>query len=103
MGGHIISMNIAPGCRTASVMKSAAFSKALDGYAHIAPLEAFDATTVKAVMFLLLISDLNRDRRPETLVAISDQAFHAGQWSCPYNLESLSPILLLLGSMRPRL
>lgn len=104
--GHVVSMNVAPGCRTASVMKSAAFTKALDGYAHVAPLEAFEAATVKAVMFLLLVADLKQQTqlaRNREFEAISDQAFHAGQWRCPYSLQSLSHILLLLGSMRPRL
>ena len=104
--GHIVSINIAPGCRTQSVMKSAAFMKALNGYGHIEPLEAFESATVKAVMFLLLVSDLKRETQVPMdcpLEAISDQAFHAGQWRCPYSLEALSPTLLLLGSIRPKL
>jgi len=102
--GLRISANYAPPSRTESVVHNRTLKVAMGGYAHIPPLEAFDAATVKAVMFALLVSDIKsggtsstteEDKHP--LVSLSEKAFHGGSFRCAWRSESLGKTLYVLG------
>eukprot|EP00747_Dinoflagellata_sp_TGD_P165934 gnl/TRDRNA2_/TRDRNA2_187972_c0_seq1.p1 gnl/TRDRNA2_/TRDRNA2_187972_c0~~gnl/TRDRNA2_/TRDRNA2_187972_c0_seq1.p1 ORF type:complete len:496 (+),score=96.87 gnl/TRDRNA2_/TRDRNA2_187972_c0_seq1:66-1553(+) len=102
--GHLVSMNIAPACRTASVCKNATLATVLDGMGNFEPMEAFDADTAREVMFALLASDiLKRPAYPShPFVFICDQAFHGGTWRCPWRFESIGKSCAVTGWLNPQ-
>lgn len=105
--GVNVSFNYAPACRTESVLKSSAIKTALAGFPHFAPMEVFDGDAVKAVMFLILVSDvLGLRAKPaectnHPLAYISDQSFHGGYWRTAFNIDSCGKSCYVLGTLRP--
>lgn len=103
--GFCVSTNMAPPCRTQSVVSNKTMEKALDGMAYFAPNEAFDGKTAQAVMFLLLVADLRGKGPPGTvrhpLEIFGWQAFHGGGWRCPWRMESFGKSSYILGTVWP--
>ena len=105
--GHVVSANMAPGCRTESVTHNKTVATALKGLSFFPPLVAFDAVTVAPIMCALALFDLGAaagesSAHPGTaldnpLQLFVQGAFHGGGWRCPFNSESVGTAGYLLG------
>ncbi len=105
--GIVVSVNMAPGCRTESVTHASAAASALEGQALFAPLLAFDSSEVSCVMAMLLLWDLHSPAstaRPSNHLRNHNEIFlqnnfHGGGIRCPYRGETLGTASYLAGSM----
>jgi hypothetical protein len=105
--GTLVSVNMAPGCRTESVTHASAAANALEGQALFAPLLAFDSSEVSCVMAMLLLWDLHSPTstaRPSHPLRNHNDIFlqnnfHGGGIRCPYRGETLGTVSYLAGSM----
>jgi hypothetical protein len=105
--GILVSVNMAPGCRTESVTHAAAAASALEGQALFSPLLAFDSSEVSCVMAMLLLWDLHSPTstaRPSNPLRNHNEIFlqnnfHGGGIRCPYRGETLGTVSYLAGSM----
>jgi hypothetical protein len=102
--GQLVSINVGPGARTASVMHAAQVGAAANNLHHFKPNEFYDPETVSAVMALLLICDL-RDptalAQPGVALAhpldlIQDNAWHGGAWTSAFSLDSMGAVAYVL-------
>lgn len=97
--GRLVSMNVAPPTRTASVTKNRVLAAAYAG-AHRFGVEVFAPATSNTLMAALLVRDLNTDgsvaaqwfpRSEQT------EAVHGGLWRAPYAPRTALGIAALLG------
>jgi len=111
--GLRVSTNVAPACRTASMQhgnKNARLvSAALSGMGNFAPMLAFDAQTVSALMAAMLVHDVRNPHapaNPEVPLShpwdlFSCQAFHGGSFRVGVKPQALSRLFGLTGFVWP--
>jgi hypothetical protein len=105
--GHRVSLNVAPGTGTHSVMKNAALAAGYRGAAAF-KVEVFEPETTNALMAALWVHDLRTDRAPsdpqvplaQPLDLVMDQACHGGLWATAFQPRSVLPAAALLGWWR---
>lgn len=93
--GVMVSANMAPACKTVSVMHSAAAAAAIRGMSFFKPLLAFHPPQASAVMAGLMLQDLiNPDSAANPAVPLEypfqlfeENAFHGGGWRCAYSMS----------------
>jgi len=106
--GLRVSTNMAPPCRTASVVGGAAgktIATALDGMGNFLPNEVFSAEAAKGIMFLLLVGDLQGEGPPTAghpLQVFGHQAFHGGGWRCAWRMDSMGKTTYAMGIISPQ-
>jgi hypothetical protein len=108
--GHVVSANMAPGCRTESVCHNKQAAAGLEGFAAFKPMMAFDSQTVSPVMAALILYDLQcptSASQPTVSLANPWQLFescawHGGGWRCAYNIDSIGKPSYLLGVLGGR-
>jgi hypothetical protein len=94
--GVVVSANLAPPCRSVSVVRNPTVVAALEGMAFFEPMAAFEPKTASAIMTSLMLWDLFFDEsaaNPATKLSNPTQlfvqnAFHGGGWRCAYNTDS---------------
>ncbi len=102
--GHIVSFNVAPSTRTASVVKNKQFAWAYDGMGYFPAVEVFEQETSNPTMAALLLADINDPtsaanpavqlRNP--LEVFSRNAVHGGAWRMPYRFNSVGEVAVLI-------
>lgn len=105
--GHRVSLNVAPGTGTHSVMKNPALAAGYRG-ASAFQVEVFEPDTTNALMAALWVHDLRTDRAPSDprvplahpLDLVMDQACHGGLWTTAFRPRSVLPAAALLGGWR---
>jgi len=110
--GRLVSMNIAPAARTASMVagnnkNAGSVATGLDGMGHFSPLVVFDSETVSACMAALLVHDLRSPEapaNPRTALAhpwdlASCEAFHGGSFRVGVKPQALGPLFFLYGKL----
>jgi hypothetical protein len=105
--GHRVSLNVAPGTGTHSVMKNPALAAGYRG-ASAFQVEVFEPDTTNALMAALWVHDLRTDRAPSDprvplahpLDLVMDQACHGGLWTTAFRPRSVLPAAALLGWWR---
>eukprot|EP00930_Biecheleria_cincta_P022433 TRINITY_DN16371_c0_g1_i1.p1 TRINITY_DN16371_c0_g1~~TRINITY_DN16371_c0_g1_i1.p1 ORF type:complete len:490 (-),score=88.12 TRINITY_DN16371_c0_g1_i1:404-1873(-) len=102
--GFVVSSPMAPSCRTESVVHNKTMAKILEGMAHWAPLEAFDAETARMAMLAILISDLSEEppKLSSPMHIVTRKSFHSGIWRCPFEVASLGTTTYILGTICPK-
>ena len=101
--GALVSLNMAPPCRTYSVVHSAQAKAAIEGMANFAPNRAFDPEFASAVMAALMLFDLTPAGRKvaKALKNPNDitigNGFHGGNVRCAYLTDSLGPAAYVTG------
>jgi hypothetical protein len=110
--GLLVSANIAPPARTASVLQgnknADSINKAFSGMGYTPPAITFDADTVAAAMAGLLVHDVSHVSSPaQPGVRLSHpselftaQAFHGGSFRLGAKPASLASLWYMLGSVR---
>jgi len=106
--GCIISSNIAPSTRTASVLQNKNFAYAFETMHTFRPYELPGPETSNAVMTALLIHDINQPMHAGTYAMplinpqqiFSQGAFHGGTWRCGFTFESIGVPAVLLYYMQ---
>jgi len=102
---HIVSVNMAPTCKTDSVMHVRMVAAAVNGMKLFPPLVAYEPGTAKSIMGLLLIYDLSSkdtDANPakplrNPMDIFRSLAVHGGLWRAPYSMDSTGTTAALLG------
>ena len=105
--GHRVSLNVAPGTGTHSVMKNPALAAGYRGAAAF-KVEVFEPETTNALMAALWVHDLRTDRAPsdpqvplaQPLDLVMDQACHGGLWTTAFRPRSVLPAAAVLGWWR---
>lgn len=105
--GHRVSLNVAPGTGTHSVMKNPALAAGYRG-ASAFQVEVFEPETTNALMAALWVHDLRTDRGPSDphvplghpLDLVMDQACHGGLWTTAFRPRSVLPMAAVLGWWR---
>jgi hypothetical protein len=106
--GHVVSLNVAPSTRTASVVSNKLLAAGFRG-AKSFGCEVFEPETTNALMAALWVHDLRNPQSkaqpavalPHPLAFISDQANHGGLWRVPYLPRSVLPLAAMLGLVKP--
>ena len=106
--GCIVSSNVAPATRTASVTQNKHFAMAYEAMPAFAPHEVPGPETATAVMAALLIHDLSHPMHaghPHATLAnpqllFSFGAFHGGAWRCAFAYDSIGVPAVLLYHIR---
>jgi len=103
---HVVSSNIAPAARSASVVggknkNAGTIAAALDGMTHFKPLCVFEPETVSACMAALLVYDLCNSSisLANPLELSSRQAFHGGTFRLGIKPNALGPLFVLYGKL----
>lgn len=103
--GGVVSFNMAPPCRTVSVVHSAQAEKAIRGMESFPPNKAFDPKFVSCVMCMLLLWDLTPAGRSVAAgftnpneVSVGN-SFHGGSARCAHKTESLGMASYVVGSI----
>jgi hypothetical protein len=104
LGGHLVSVNVAPATRTRSVLRNRLLAAAYAGAPRFG-LEVFDPSTSSTLMAALLVHDLRDPRsaaRPDVELAepyrlFTDAAVHGGMWRSAYAPRSVLGAAVLLG------
>ena len=102
--GCIVSSNVAPSTKTASVTQNKNFAHAYEALPSFRPYEVPGPETSNAVMTALLLHDLNEPMHagsPRMALAnpqqiFSQGAFHGGAWRCAYTFDSIGTLAVLL-------
>jgi len=104
LDGFVVSSPMAPSCRTESVVHNKTMAKILEGMAHWAPMEAFDADTARMAMLAILLSDLSEEppKLSSPMLIVTRKSFHSGIWRCPFELASLGTTTYMLGTIAPK-
>lgn len=96
-----VSINMAPPCRTESVVHSKTAAVGIEGMSAFDPLLAFESCTVSGVMAFLLLEDLvhasTRAPLNNPLEIVVHNAFTGGGPRCAYNNESLGAAAYVIG------
>ena len=108
--GHVVSVNMAPGCRTESVTHNKQAAAGLEGLQAFKPMLAFDSQTVSPIMTALVLYDLNcSTSAAQPSVELGNPwelfetcAWHGGGWRCAYNVDSIGKPSYLLGVLGGR-
>lgn len=104
-GKQIVSFNMTPPARTASVQHSRQAAAGLEGAAFFAPNRAFDADTTSSVMCAMLLHDcINPDSpaNPNVLLDNPNQltlsgALHGGAIRSAFTFDSVGKLAFLMG------
>mmetsp|Transcript_1280 Transcript_1280/g.2037 ORF Transcript_1280/g.2037 Transcript_1280/m.2037 type:complete len:513 (-) Transcript_1280:126-1664(-) len=102
--GATVSINMAPVCRTDSVMHVPSVARAVRGMSSFPPLDSFAPETCMSTMALLLIYDMNAPQsaaNPKVplrtpLDLVSTLGVHGGLWRTPYTTDSTGKTAYLL-------
>ena len=126
--GTVVSANMAPGSRTASMRHVKTVAVGLEGQKHFAPLTAFDADVASALMANLLLYDLGCETssaRPEwgrarktlddetggedeprewdegrhPMDVFGETAAHGGTWRCAWRVDSIGRASYVAGTL----
>ena len=108
--GNTASCNMAPGCRTESVVHNKTAARALEGFSAFQPFLTFDSCIVAPIMTALLLHDVSNpaaSARPSSLggpaeltnpwLLFADTGFHGGSWRCAYQVESIGKACYCVG------
>jgi len=106
--GCIVSSNVAPATRTASVTQNRNFAMAYEAMPAFAPHEVPGPETATAVMAALLVHDLSHPMHaghPHATLAnpqllFASGAFHGGAWRCAFAYDSIGVPAVLLFYVR---
>lgn len=123
-GGTVVSANMAPGSRTASMRHVKTVAVGLEGQKYFAPLTAFDADTAAALMANLLLYDLGCETssaKPEwgrpkkkggqdggedgdekgrhPMDVFGETAAHGGTWRCAWSVDSIGRASYVAGML----
>ena len=103
--GVQVSFNMAPPCRTFSVVHSAKAKAAIEGMAKFEPNMAFEPTFASGVMAALVLFDLTAEGKAAA-AALSNpmeitagNAFHGGNVRCAFTSDSLGVASFLIGKL----
>ncbi|KAL1507710.1 hypothetical protein AB1Y20_007323 [Prymnesium parvum] len=96
--GCLVSSNIAPSTRTASVTQNRHFAHAYDALPAFPPYEVPHPETSNAVMAALLLHDLHTPHPPlaSPLLLFARGAFHGGAWRCAWRFDSIGALAVAL-------
>lgn len=126
--GTVVSANMAPGSRTASMRHVKTVAVGLEGQKHFTPLTAFDADVASALMANLLLYDLGCETssaRPEwgrarktlddetggedeprekdegrhPMDVFGETAAHGGTWRCAWSVDSIGRASYVAGML----
>lgn len=107
LGGQSVSVNVAPPAATNSVMHVKKVAFALKNVHHFRPNILFKPETVRLIMALLLVKDVqdakslsNPNVKAHPLALVADQAWHGGNWTCAYSGDSAGVGAYIVGLIK---
>ena len=104
-GGHVVSANFGPPCRTDNMTSHSNIAAAIEGMQYIQPNVTFDPTVARTIMAALLFYDISVEPRKANVQEHPMQFFlsgsvHGGAWRCPYNGDTIGIVSYFMGKMK---
>ena len=105
-GGHVVSANFGPPCRTENMTSHSNIAAAIEGMQYIQPNVTFDPNVARTIMAALLFYDISVEPRKANVTKEHPMQFfvpgsvHGGAWRCPYNGDTIGVLSFLMGKMK---